>query len=185
MNKYKSEIETLKNKQHEYYELLEKTKELQEELDYEKQKSHSFMIELKDTQEKLKEKSLEINRLSFSNKVSPVKSPTKGLKVNILEEIKLNLDAIIENLSKPNDSKNLLKVSKDLLSLQDYVTLHLKNHDDKINFLISDKKKELSNNSSKSHKHSPSTNISYNIINTEPSDFKPSNFNIYKSSANY
>lgn len=134
----------------------------------------------------MKEKNLEINKLSFSNKVSPIKSQPPNLKVNILEEIKSNLDAIIENLSKPNDSKNLLKVSKDLLSLQDFVTMHLKNHDDKINFLLSDKKKELSNNSSKSHKHSPSTNLSsYNVINTEPSDFKPSNFNIYKNSANY
>lgn len=184
VNKLKNEIEMLKSRQHDFIENIEKIKELQSLLEKERKKSHAYMTEIKEYETLLVDKNQEIQRLSDEKFSTPVKTEKSDSRVDLLKEIKSKLDSIIENLSKPNDSKNLLKVSKDLLTLQETVAVNLKNYDDRINSLVSEKNKN-SINGSKSHKHTNSTNFSPNTTQTEPSEIKPSNFNIYKAPYNY
>ena len=190
--KLRNEIEVLRLKEYESDENLEKMKEFQSILEQEQFKSQKFYQQLLETQEILSEKNEEIRKLkqndliSKSNKQSPNKINIPDNKL-IIKEMKLSVDSIIESLSKPNDSKNLLKVSKDLLNLQEFLAVNLKGSDDKIMVLLAEKQNNDigKSNSNKKHKHSPSSNMDVQQVQTEPSEFKGSNFNIYKLSSNY
>ena len=188
VNRLKNEIEMLRIREYESKENFEKLHMMLEQEQLKAQKFYHQFIEIQDV---LNNKNEEIQHLTekiANNNNNNTKSPTKIVikqdnnHLNIMKEMKSSVDAIIESLSKPNDSKNLLKVSKDLLNLQDFLTGNLKasNPEDLITSLITEKQNNIYNNNNKNHKHSPSTNI-----NSEAAEFKPSNFNIYKLASNY
>lgn len=159
----------------------EKFREMQSLLEKEQLRAQLYFEQLKETQEELAKKQEEVQLSAGKKQQTPIKINVN--QITLLKEAKGLVDSIIQTLSRPNDSKNLIKVSKDLLDLQDFMATNLVKGEDKINSLI---KRNPSANSSSNHKHSPSSNIESNIVRTEPHEnVRTSNFNIYKTSAHY
>lgn len=187
--KLRTDIEMMRLKEEENREHIEKYKEL---LELEQIRSQKYLKEIEVTKELLTEKDEEIqklhekndNNINFNSYNTNKFSPTKVPNNNFIREIKLSVDTIIECLSKPNDSKNLLKVSKDLLNLQEIIDTNLKSSDNKISRLIAEKRIEINGGSNKIHKYSPSSHLETLNAHNEANELN-SNFNLYKNSYNY
>lgn len=180
--KLRNELEAMRLRESiETKENQEKFQEIQILLEKEQMKAQLYFEQLKETQDVLAKKQEENSK---KQPYSPRKPDFNN--ITVMKEAKGAVDSIIETLSKPNDSKNLLKVSKDLLDLQEFLATNLTKSEEKINSLIAVKRNSSANSANKNHKHSPSSNIDYNVLKTEPQEnIRTSNFNIYKTSAHY